>query len=114
VEVVKAIRRFEIFLVSLDPTVGSEIQKTRPCMVVSPDEMNRYLRTVIVAPLTTSLRPYPTRVPIRFQRKEGQAALDQIRTVDKVRLVKRLGAADPETAGAVAATLVEMFALELG
>ena len=109
---VKAIRRFDIFLVNLDPTIGSEIQKTRPCMIVSPDEMNRYLRTVIVTPLTTSLRPYPTRVSIRFQRKQGQAALDQIRTVDKARLVKRLGVADPETAGAVAATLIEMFALE--
>ncbi|HYB57683.1 MAG TPA: type II toxin-antitoxin system PemK/MazF family toxin [Alphaproteobacteria bacterium] len=108
---VKAIRRFDIFLVNLDPTVGSKIQKTRPCMIVSPDEMNRHLRTVIVAPLTTSLRPYPTRVPIRFQRKQGQAALDQIRTVDKFRLVKRLGVASSETASAVAATLIEMFAL---
>lgn len=113
-EVVKAVRRFEVYLVNLDPTVGSEIRKTRPCMVVSPDEMNRHLRTVIAAPMTTGLRSYPTRVPLRFQRKDGQVALDQLRPVDKARLVRRLGAADAETAGAVAATLVEMFALEPG
>ena len=107
---VKAVRRFDIVLVNLDPTVGSEIRKTRPCLVVSPDEMNRHIRTVIVAPMTTAARPYPTRVPIRFRRKNGQVALDQIRTVDKTRLVRRLGAAGKDTAAKVAAVLVEMFA----
>jgi mRNA interferase MazF len=112
VDVVKAVRRFDIVLVNLDPTVGLEIQKTRPCLVVSPDEVNRHLRTVIVAPMTTTARPYPTRVAIRFQRKDGQVALDQLRTVDKARLAKRLGAADRNTAAAVCAVLVEMFTLE--
>jgi len=112
VDVVKTVHRFDVVLVNLDPTVGSEIQKTRPCLVISPNEMNRHLRTVIVAPMTTTLRPYPTRVAIRFQRKDGQVALDQLRTVDKARLAKRLGATDRKTAAAVAATLVEMFTLE--
>ena len=108
---VTTVRRFDIVLVDLDPTVGSEMQKTRPCLVVSPDEMNRHIRTVIVAPMTTAIRNYPTRVPIRFQRKNGQIALDQIRTVDKMRLVRRLGGAHRETAGKVSAVLVEMFAM---
>lgn len=107
-------RRFDIVLVNLDPTVGSEIQKTRPCLIVSPDEMNRHLRTVIVAPMTTGGQAYPSREPIRFQRKQGHVALDQVRAVDRDRLVKRLGAADKLTAAAVAAKLVEMFALGSG
>ena len=85
------IRRFDVYLVNLDPTVGSEIRKTRPCVVISPDEMNLHIRTVIVAPMTTKGQPYPTRVPCRFQRKSGQIVLDQIRTVDRGRLVKKLG-----------------------
>ena len=85
------LKRFDVYLVNLDPTVGSEIQKTRPCLVVSPDEMNRHIATVMIAPMTTKGRPYPTRVACRFQGKEGQIVLDQLRTVDKVRLVKRLG-----------------------
>ena len=109
---VSRIRRFDIVLVSLDPTVGSEIRKTRPCLVVSPDEMNRHVGTVIVAPMTRATKPYPTRVPIRFRRKNGQVALDQLRTVDKARLVRRLGAADAATAATVADVLVEMFSLE--
>ncbi len=104
------VRRFEVYLVNLDPTVGSEIQKTRPCVVVSPDEMNRHIRTVIVAPMTTKGQPYPTRVPCRFAGKEGQIVLDQLRTVDKTRLVKRLGEIDPETGRMVLAVLAEMFA----
>lgn len=104
------VRRFEVYLVNLDPTVGSEIQKTRPCVVVSPDEMNRHIRTVIVAPMTTKGQPYPTRVPCRFAGKEGQIVLDQLRTVDKARLVKRLGEIDPETGRMVLAVLAEMFA----
>jgi len=108
---VETVKRFDIVLANLDPTIGSEIKKTRPCLVVSPDEMNRHIRTVIVAPMTTVARPYPSRVPIRFQRKSGQVALDQLRAIDKTRAVKRLGAAGKSTAAAVAAVLVEMFAL---
>ncbi|HVR99249.1 MAG TPA: type II toxin-antitoxin system PemK/MazF family toxin, partial [Thermoanaerobaculia bacterium] len=97
------------YLVSLDPTVGSEIRKTRPCLVVSPDEMNHSIRTVIVAPLTTKGRPYPTRVACRFAETEGQVVLDQIRTVDASRLARKLGQLDLETMEAVLATLKEMF-----
>lgn len=103
------INRSEVYLVTLDPTVGSEIQKTRPCLVVSPDEMNHFVRTVIVAPLTTRGRPYPTRVPCRFEGTQGQVVLDQIRTVDSARLVRKLGAIDAETMTDVLSTLQEMF-----
>ena len=102
--------RFEVYLVRLDPTQGHEIQKTRPCVVISPDEMNRHIGTVIVAPLTTKGRPYPTRIPLRFQRKSGQVVLDQIRTVDKTRLVRRLGKISDRAAREVLAVLDEMFA----
>ncbi len=95
---------------SWDPTQGSEIQKTRPCLVVSPNEANKYLSTVIIAPMTTTERPYPTRVGITFQGKRGQVALDQIRAVDRQRLVRKLGAAPAKTAQAVASVLMEMFA----
>src|SRR5438309_9199036 len=84
-------KSLEVYLVNLDPTVGREIRKTRPCLVVSPDEMNHHMRTVIVAPMTTRGAAYPTRVPCRFQGKGGQVVLDQIRTVDRARLIKRLG-----------------------
>ncbi|HKI37541.1 MAG TPA: type II toxin-antitoxin system PemK/MazF family toxin [Gemmataceae bacterium] len=105
-----AINRFEVYLINLDPTVGSEIKKTRPCLVVSPDEINHNIRTVIVAPLTTKGQPYPTRVPCRFKGKEGQVVLDQIRTVDRSRLIKKLGKLDDKTAAAVLDVLQEMFA----
>ena len=105
-----AVGRFEVYLVSLDPTVGSEITKTRPCLVISPDEMNRHIRTVIVAPMTTKGRQYPTRVPCRFRRKAGQVVLDQIRTVDAGRLVRKLGRLDADTGAKVLAVLGEMFA----
>jgi mRNA interferase MazF len=105
-----AINRFEVYLINLDRTVGSEIKKTRPCLVVSPDEINHNLRTVIVAPLTTRGQPYPTRVPCRFKGKHGQVVLDQIRTVDRSRLVKKLGQVDGKTAAAVLDVLQEMFA----
>ena len=104
------VQRFEVYLVNLDPTVGREIQKSRPCLVISPDEMNLYLGTVIVAPMTTAGRPYPSRVGCAFQGKKGQVVLDQVRTVDKSRLVHRLGRVDPETETAVLAVLNEMFA----
>ena len=104
------IERFQIFLVSLDPATGAETAKTRPCVVVSPDELNRAVSTVIIAPMTTVQRGWPTRVPVTFQGKTGEIALDQIRAVDKVRLVKRLGKLDAATAEAVLDTLGEMFA----
>ena len=104
------VRRFDVYLVNLDPTVGSEIQKTRPCLVISPDEMNRFIRTVIVAPMTTKGAQYPTRVQCKFQGKQGQVVLDQIRTVDKTRLVRRLGKVDKQTRADVLSVLGEMFA----
>ena len=104
------IERFQIFLVSLDPATGAETAKTRPCAVVSPDELNRAVSTVIIAPMTTVQRGWPTRVAVTFQGKTGEIALDQIRAVDKVRLVKRLGKLDAATADAVLDTLGEMFA----
>ena len=102
--------RFDVFLVRLDPTEGHEIKKTRPCLVISPNEMNQHIGTVIVAPMTTKGRPYPTRVPVTFKRKIGQIVLDQIRTVDSSRLVKRVGKIDDATARSVLALLGEMFA----
>jgi mRNA interferase MazF len=102
--------RDEIWLVSLDPTQGSEMRKTRPSLVISPDEMNRHLRTVLIAPMTTVERPYPTRVSLTFQGKRGQVALDQIRAVDRQRLVRRIGKASSPTAQAVSGVLIEMFA----
>ena len=103
------IHRFEVHLINLDPTVGSEFKKTRPCLVVSPDEMNHHIRTVIVAPMTTKGQPYPTRVPCRFKGKAGQLVLDQVRTVDRIRLVRRLDRIDGRTGTAVLAVLREMF-----
>jgi mRNA interferase MazF len=105
-----ALNRFEVYLVNLDPTVGSEIQKTRPCVIVSPDEMNHNIRTVIVAPLTTRGQAYPTRVACRFQGKNGQVVLDQIRTVDRARLLRKLGRLDRKTSNRVLEVLQEMFA----
>lgn len=104
------VKRFDVYLINLDPTIGSEIQKTRPCLIVSPDEMNRFIRTVIVAPMTTKGTAYPTRVSCKFQRKQGQVVLDQIRTVDKTRLVRRLGKVDQQTQADVLSVLGEMFA----
>jgi mRNA interferase MazF len=104
------VKRFEVYLVNLDPTVGREIRKTRPCLVISPDETNRYIATVIVAPMTTQSRDYPTRVACSFNGKDGQVVLDQIRTVDKSRLVHKLGELDAKTKTAVLSVLAEMFA----
>ena len=104
------LNRFEIWLVELDPTRGSEIAKTRPAVVVSPDVVNRHLRTVLVAPLTSTLKGYPTRVASTFQGKAGEIALDQTRAVDQQRLVKRLGTLDDATARQVCATLQRLFA----
>jgi mRNA interferase MazF len=104
------VSRFEVYLVRLDPTQGHEIRKTRPALIISPDEMNRHIETVIVAPMTTKGRPYPTRVPVKFQGKSGQVVLDQLRTVDKSQLVKRLGRLNQTTTTRVLALLAEMFA----
>jgi mRNA interferase MazF len=102
-------RRDEVWLVTLDPTHGAEIQKARPCLVISPDEMNRYLQTAIVVPMTTVIRPYPTRIALRFQGKSGQVALDQIRAIDRQRLLRKVGTVSASTAREVSATLLEMF-----
>jgi mRNA interferase MazF len=104
------ISRFEVYWVNLDPTLGREIKKTRPCLIISPAEMNRYIGTVIIAPMTTKGRDYPTRVNITFHGKKGQIVLDQIRTIDKSRLIKRLGKIDRNTARKVLSILGEMFA----
>lgn len=102
--------RFDVFLVVLDPTIGSEIQKTRPCVVISPDEMNLHLATVLIAPMTTKGKLYPSRIPVRFQNKDGHVVLDQIRTVDKTRLIEKLGTIDLDEQKAVLSALTEMFA----
>lgn len=104
------VKRFDVFLVNLDPTVGIEIQKTRPCLVISPDEMNDYIQTVILAPMTTKGRNYPSRVSCRFENKEAQIVFDQIRTVDKQRLIRRLGRIDGATQQLVLDVLADMFA----
>jgi mRNA interferase MazF len=103
------VARGEVWLVALDPTIGSEIQKTRPCVVVSPPELHNNLRTVIVAPMTTSGKPAPFRVPLTFQRKKGLVLLDQIRTVDKTRLVKKAGAVSDLALSNALSTLQEVF-----
>ena len=103
------VNRFDVFLIALDPTIGHEIKKTRPCTVISPDEMNHHIGTVIIAPMTTKGRKYPTRVECSFQGVVGQVVLDQIRTVDKTRLVKRLGRLSPMAADQVLNILTEMF-----
>lgn len=103
------VHRFDVYLVNLDPTVGSEIRKTRPCLVISPDEMNHWIRTMIVAPMTTKGQSYPSRVACEFEGKKGQIVLDQIRTVDKARLGHKLGRIDQITQVSVLATLAEIF-----
>ena len=104
------VKRFEVFLVNLDPTIGHEIQKTRPCLVISPDEMNYFISTIIIAPMTTKSRKYPTRVACKFKGKRGDIVLDQIRTIDKKRLVKKMGSIDLATQRKTIAVLQEMFA----
>jgi mRNA interferase MazF len=103
-------KRFDVYLVSLDPTVGIEIQKTRPCLIISPDEMNEYIQTVIVAPMTTKARAYPSRVATRFEGRDAHVVLDQMRTVDKRRLIKHLGRISPAAQRNVLAVLAELFA----
>lgn len=102
-------KRFEVYLINLDPSVGHEIKKLRPCLIISPDEMNRHIKTVIIAPMTTKGREYPTRISCRFKGKSGQIVLDQIRTVDKIRLTKKLGVINFDTQKKVISVLSEMF-----
>ena len=104
------IQRFEVYLVALDPTIGIEIQKTRPCLIISPNEMNNHIATIIIAPMTTKGHDYPTRVNCKFEGKDGQIVLEQIRTVDKNRLVKKLGKIATETQKEVVSVLIEMLA----
>jgi len=104
------ISRFDVYLVNLSLTLGHKIQKTRPCLIISPDEMNRHLGTIIIALMTTKGRKYPTRIALTFQKKKGQIVLDQIRTVDKSRLIKRLGKIDKKSAEKALKVLGEIFA----
>mgnify|MGYP006306116075 FL=1 len=104
------VKRFDVCLVNLDPTIGSEIQKARPCVVISPDEMNRNIRTMIVAPMTSAQKEYPTRVSCTFRKKQGQMVLDQVRTVDKARLIQKLGTIDSEAQLNVISVLQRLFA----
>jgi len=101
--------QYEVYLVNLDQTIGSEIKKTRPCVVISPDEMNRHLATVIIAPLTSKSHDYPSRIEVRFQKKRGWIVLDQIRTVDKRRLVKKMGMIDEATRQKIKSIIREML-----
>lgn len=103
------IRQYDVFLINLDPTIGHEIKKSRPCVVISPDEMNAHLATIIIAPLTSKSHDYPTRIPLKFQRKNGWIVLDQIRTVDKIRLIKRLGHIEEKNIRDVKAAVKEML-----
>lgn len=102
-------KQYDIYLISLDPTIGHELKKSRPCIVISPDEMNQHISTVIIAPMTTKSHPFPTRVPIEFKGKEGWVVLDQIRTVDKQRLVTKLGQLRPSLIKKVKAVIQEML-----
>jgi mRNA interferase MazF len=102
-------KRFDVYLINLDPTIGKEIKKTRPCLIISPDEMNTYISTVIIAPMTSRGRDYPSRVACDFQGTHGQVVLDQIRTVDKKRLIKHLGVIDDQSKHDVIRVLQEMF-----
>ncbi|MCJ8501651.1 type II toxin-antitoxin system PemK/MazF family toxin [Desulfatitalea sp. M08but] len=104
------INRFDFYLVSLDPTVWSEIQKTRPCLIISPDEMNKYIRTVIIAPMTSTSKDYPTRVSCTFRKKHGHIVLDQIRTIDKEHLIRKLGTIDSKAQLEVVSVLQKLYA----
>lgn len=106
---VKKICRFDVWLIELDPTKGSEIRKTRPCLVVSPDSVNRYLNTITIVPLTSSIRNYPTRVNCVFQNKTGQAMVDQIRSLDKARLKKKLEVLESRYCKLICDTIVEAY-----
>ena len=102
-------QRFEVYLINLDPTIGSEIKKTRPCVIISPNEMNNHISKVIIAPLTSRLHNYPTRVPCRVEGKQGQIVLDQIRTVDKSRLIKKITSLNKPIQNKIISKLIEIF-----
>jgi len=103
------ISQYDIFLISLDPAIGHEIKKSRPCVIISPDEMNKYISTVIIAPMTSKSHSYPTRVPIKFMGKNGWIVLDQLRTVDKKRLIKKFGRLDQKTINKIRSVIKEML-----
>ena len=103
------INQYDIFLISLDPTIGHEIRKSRPCAIISPDEMNKYISTVIIAPMTSKSHSYPTRVPIKFMGKNGWIVLDQLRTVDKKRLIKKFGKLDQKTIDKIKSVIKQML-----
>jgi mRNA interferase MazF len=103
------VKRFEIWLVALNPVIGSELSKSRPCLIVSPNEANRYLNTITIVPLTSTIRKYPTRINCFFQNKSGQLAIDQIRSIDKTRLIKKLGMMDEQTCRLLCDVLIENF-----
>ncbi|TGL76017.1 type II toxin-antitoxin system PemK/MazF family toxin [Leptospira yasudae] len=103
------ISQYEVYLINLDPTVGHEIKKSRPCVIISPNEMNKTIGTIIIAPMTTKSRSYPTRVELTFQGKKGWIVLDQIRTVDKARLAKKLGRIDSKTVNKMKLIIKEML-----
>lgn len=103
------VSQYDIFLISLDPTIGHEIKKSRPCVIISPDEMNKYISTVIIAPMTSKSHSYPTRVPIKFMGKNGWTVLDQLRTVDKKRLIKKFGRLDQKTTDKIKSVIKEML-----
>lgn len=103
------VKQYDILLINLDPTIGHEIKKVRPCVVISPDEMNRNIETVIIAPMASRGHAYPTRVPVRFKGKEGWIVLDQIRTVDRKRLIKKLGRLEQETVKNIKSVIQEML-----
>ena len=103
------IKQYDVFLISLDPTIGREIKKSRPCVIISPNEMNKYISTVIIAPMTSQSRSYPTRVPLKFKKKDGWVVLDQLRTVDKRRLIKRIGKVDQKTIRSIKSIIKEML-----
>jgi mRNA interferase MazF len=103
------IRQYEVYLITLDPTIGHELKKARPCVIISPDEMNKNISTVIIAPLTTQSHFYPTRIPLKFTGKEVWIVLDQLRTVDRKRLVRKLGKIDQKTINQVKSIIKEML-----
>ena len=105
----QTLNQYDVVLVNLDPTVGSEIKKTRPCVVISPDELNRHIRTIVVAPMTSTLKDYPTRVKVKFSKKEGRIAVDQIRSIDRKRIVQNLGCIKPAEVKRLKSVIFETY-----
>ena len=103
------LKQYQVVLVNLDPTLGSEMKKTRPCVIISPDEMNKYLQTIVIAPLTSTSKPYPTRIEVKHARIKGWIVLDQIRTVDRVRVIKTLGTLTEKELARVKAVMKETY-----